>query len=209
MKIQSINQSTNQSKAKEQSFGIKFVILPKAVDSFMTATKKAASKTAGPKGGIAEQFLAAILLTEPTQFLQKICRDVIAHNKTEKNHFIYDDVIKIAKIDIRYPKRSDRSFFGFSQTPMKEMSLLKPSSTKKACELTRCSTDFNYHLIAEDGSEFKFTANDTRIHGNYNPADQDFAAKMQDKIIASKDNTPESIDNDLAFLSNKTFGTSM
>lgn len=201
------NKSTNKQLNSQPAFGIKFIVKPEAADSFLTKAK-AFSAADTQKS----HYLSTLILEEPIEFLQKLTREIIAHNKTSNNHLVYGETRYIENFDITYPRNVIDSNEQFSKvkTPknIKNISLLNSTDPENIYKKLGGDINFDYHVTLDDGSEIVFPSSEyTRSNIYNNPNAHNTAGNMQRILIKDKNTTQKKVQEDLNFLIAKTAET--
>jgi hypothetical protein len=143
MKINQITQQSSQQKngvgsSSPKAFGMHFNLPRQVVDEAMDSSVYARTP-------------------ESIKFLAKLIEDIFQHNKTEANHFKYDEVRDITEIKI---------WDGYSQVLVK-------NNDEKPCY------NFSFDYKPVEGDKYVRMGRSTKIV-------DDFAADMQDHLIPDK-----------------------
>lgn len=188
MRINRINNQTTDRTFKNNrpAFGMYFNMKPQVYDEFYGKMQKIDSGILmGPMGKGTHIKNFRVLMDKSPIFMQKLLRDMIEHNKTIKNHFIYNDKINITKADI--------SSFLIENKKATIPSLLdsQPDIQRKLLN----SEPLFFDLYSDEGNKFSFPVK------TFNSVN--LASKMQDDLISGKSYTGLHIRADIAELFKK------
>lgn len=206
---QSRNQSISnqQTRNSQPTFGIRFIIKPEAVDTFLKKAEAFSSVDSKDR----KYYLGDLLLEEPAKFLQKLLREIIAHNKTPKKHKVYGNTMEITEFDVKYPRWAidNKSTISLAMEEkykkIESVSLLNSPDPGSIYEDFGGDIVFYYHVKLDDGSEMTFPPDIfLRESGKHNPEKYNMAETMQNNVIRWKNETPDKTQNDLNFLIAKT-----
>jgi len=179
MRVQKIsNQPINKnSKVNNQpAFGMYFKVEPEVVDTYI-------------KGVNSLSHRISIDPYYPIRLIRNVLRDIIEHNKTPQNHYVYDNTVNIFKIDL---VSTDQNARNASPKLMGRSFLYSEPAIKSELQNPASHYGSRLVLITDRGQEFSgFGTGDS-------------VKAMQDRIVDMNNNMNQAtIMQDINYLVNK------